>query len=207
MKTKNPAAGSPRMKVFVTLLIALTILIGIVPMVRAESGVGSALLQIQGYGTVHGKLENPTIQANNTVSMLLIVNDTLYTPQGSFPLEASGSLNGSRDNSTLSGTIDNLHGTIFVCIVFACNNVYFNGQGKWTGAIDNSLNGAGNLVGTITVTDSPYPQIPKGESIPASGTWTAHFGFTLPEFNRSSSIVILAFLSTALLLQRRSKRN
>jgi hypothetical protein len=194
------------MKWLMALAIILIALAEITTGVRADNGTGSVVLQIQGYGTVHGQLENATIQGDNSVSMLLIVNDTLQTSQGSFPLEASGTLNGVRSNSTLSGTINDIHGKIDVCVLFACNNVYFNGQGNWTGLLDTSSTGAGNLAAVVTITNSPYSQMPQGQSIPTDGSWTANFASPVPEFNSNGGLLVLALSSASLVLTRKSKR-
>lgn len=172
---------------------------------HTDNGTGSVVLQIQGYGTVHGQLENAMIQGDNSVSMLLIVNDTLQTSQGSFPLEASGTLNGVRNNSTLSGTINDIQGEINVCVL-ACNAVYFNGQGNWTGLLDASSAGTGNLAAVVTITSSPYPQMPQGQAIPTDGSWNANFASPVPEFNSDARLLILAVTSSSLVVTRMSKR-
>jgi len=194
-----------RMKWLIALVIILIALAEITTGVCADNGTGSVVLQIQGYGTVHGQLENATIQQDNSVSMLLIVNDTLQTSQGSFPLEASGTLNGLRSNSTLSGTINDIHGKINVCM-FTCNDVYFNGQGNWTGLLDASSAGTGNLAAVVTITSSPYPQMPQGQSIPTEGSWTANFASPVPEFNSNVGILILTIVFASLVLTQKSKR-
>ena len=61
-----------RMKWLIALVIILIALAEITSGVRADDGTGSVFLQIQGYGTVHGQLENAMIQGDNNVSMLLI---------------------------------------------------------------------------------------------------------------------------------------
>jgi len=194
------------MKWLMALAIILIALAETTPGTRAaDYGTGSVVLQIQGYGTVHGQLKNATIQGNNSVSMLLIVNDTLQTPQGSFPLEASGIFNWVRSNSTLSGTINDIQGKINVCVL-VCNNVFFNGQGNWTGLLDASLTGAGNLTGVVTVTNSPYSQIPQGRSIPTDGSWNANFASPVPEFNSNAGILSITIISASLLVAWKLKR-
>jgi hypothetical protein len=72
------------------LAILLIILVCVSPTAATGSGTGSVIVQIQGYGTVHGQLQNALIQSNNNVTMSMVVNDQLQTPQGSFPLQATG---------------------------------------------------------------------------------------------------------------------
>jgi hypothetical protein len=173
-----------KMKWLMALAIILIALGEITLGVRADNGTGSVVLQIQGYGTVHGQLQ---------------------TAQGPFPLEASGTLNGVRSNSTLSGTINDIRGKISVC-VFACNDVYFNGQGNWTGLLDASSAGPGKLAAVVTITSSPYPQMPQGQSIPTDGSWNASFASPVSEFDSAAGLLFLAVTSASLVVTRKSKR-
>ena len=195
------------MKWLLALIMLLIVLPEIAPRAYADQGTGTVVLQIQGYGTVHGQLENATIHGNNSVTMLLVVNDKLQTSQGSLPLEASGMFNGVRNNSTLSGTINDVQGKIAVCVLFSCNNVYFDGQGNWTGILDASSMGTGNLAGVVTITNSPYSQMPQGQSIPTDGSWTANFATPLPEFNSDAGLLILAIISVSLVVRRKHRGN
>jgi hypothetical protein len=43
------------------------------------SGSGLVVLQIQGYGSVHGQLQNAIIQNNDKIAMPMIVNDQVQT--------------------------------------------------------------------------------------------------------------------------------
>ena len=171
----------------------------------AGSGTGSVIIQIQGYGTVHGQLENALIQANDSVTMSMVVNDQLQSPEGSFPLQATGDWNGVQNNSTLSGTIDNVQGKIHVCVISSCNDVAFSGHGNWTGQLQTSSSGGGNFTGTITVTNSPYPQIPQGQTVPMTGSWNSNFASSVPEFNGNLSRLLLATLTAAIILTYRSE--
>lgn len=193
------------MKLLLIITIALATLTPITTSVNAQSGAGSVTLNIQGFGTVHGQLQDPMIYPNYSVSMLMVVDDQLKTSQGTFPLQATGNWDGTLDNSSLAGTIDNISGKINVCILLSCNSIYFTGQGNWTGQLDAASNGAGNSTATITITNSPYPQIPQGASIPTSGPWTASFTSPTPEFNANSSL-LLALLTAASLIVVRSRR-
>jgi hypothetical protein len=171
------------------------------------SGTGSMVVNIQGYGTVHGQLQNVIIQANDIVTMSMAANDQLQTPEGSFPLQATGDWNGIlQNNSTLSGTIDNIQGKIHVCVIVSCNDVDFIGHGTWTGQLQTSSSGAGNFNGTVTITSSPYSQIPQGQTVPMDGSWTADFASSVPEFNGSLQPLLLATLTAVIILTHRRRR-
>jgi hypothetical protein len=92
------------MKRIVIIAVILFSLSQASPHVNA-SGTGSVLLQIQGYGTVHGQLQNAIIQANNSIAMTMTINDQIQTPQGSFPVQANGTWYGVRNASAMSGAI------------------------------------------------------------------------------------------------------
>jgi hypothetical protein len=169
----------------------------------AASGTGTVTIQIQGYGTVQGQLENAVIQADNSVAMSMLVNDQLQTSQGSFPLQATGEWSGNMSNSTLSGTIHDVQGKIHVCVIFSCNDVDFAGNGNWTGQLQNGSAGSGSFTGTMTVTNSPYPQIPQGQAIPIYGSWAADFTSSIPEFNSKLSVLTFTILTVAMILARR----
>lgn len=190
----------------VALVILLIILVCVSPTAATGSGTGSVIVQIQGYGTVHGQLQNALIQSNNNVTMSMVVNDQLQTPQGSFPLQATGDWNGALNNSTLSGTIDNVQGKIHVCVIFSCNDVDFSGHGTWTGQLQTASSGSGNYTGTITITNSPYPQIPLGQTIPIYGSWASNFASVVPEFNYHIILLLLATLMAATILTHRRRR-
>ncbi|MGA8856510.1 MAG: hypothetical protein WB643_05010 [Candidatus Bathyarchaeia archaeon] len=190
----------------VALVILLIILVCVSPTAATGSGTGSVIVQIQGYGTVHGQLQNALIQSNNNVTMSMVVNDQLQTPQGSFPLQATGDWNGALNNSTLSGTIDNVQGKIHVCVIFSCNDVDFSGHGTWTGQLQTASSGNGNYTGTITITNSQYPQIPLGQTIPIYGSWASNFASVVPEFNYHIILLLLATLMAATILTHRRRR-
>ncbi len=202
-----------RLQIIILTIISV-ILVQISLTAVAGPGTGSVIVQIQGYGTVHGQLQNALIQPNNSVRMSMVVDDQLQTPQGSFSLQATGDWDGALDNSMLSGTIHDVQGKIHVCIIFSCNDVDFNGRGTWTGQLQTSSVGSGNFTGTITVTNSPYPQIPQGQIIPISGSWTADFIFSIPvtstnsipELNSNTSLLLLATLTAATILTHRRRR-
>jgi len=189
-----------------TPIILLTILLCVSPAAATGSGTGSVMVQIQGYGTVQGQLQNALIQSSNSVTMSMVVNDQLQTSQGSYPLQATGDWNGTLNNSTLSGTINNVQGKIHVCVFSSCNDVDFSGQGTWTGQLQTTSSGSGNFTGTITITNSPYLQIPLGQKIPILGSWAANFASAVPEFNYHPGLLLLATLMVAIILTLRRRR-
>jgi hypothetical protein len=156
-------------------------------------GTGTVLLQVKGYGAVHGQLESATIFENNSVTMIMTVNDRIQTAQGSFPIEATGNWDGVRNGLAMSGTISNVSGKIHVCTL-VCSDADFVGQGSWSGQLDASLNGNGNFTGTITFTNSPYSQIPANQPVPTDGSWTASFAQAVPEFQWTGTIMLLVAL-------------
>jgi hypothetical protein len=201
----HPGEQCYTMKIL-ALTVLLTILLFVSPAAATGSGTGSVIVQIQGYGTVQGQLQNAVIQSNNNVTMSMVVNDQLQTSQGSFPIQATGDWNGDLNNSTLSGTINNVQGKIHVCVIFSCNDVDFSGHGTWTGQLQTTSSGSGNYTGTITITNSPYPQIPIGQRVPIFGSWTSNFASAVPEFNYHTSLLLLATLMIAIILTHRRRR-
>jgi len=191
----------------VALTILLIILVCVSPAPVTGSGTGSVIvqIQIQGYGAIHGQLQNALITSNNNVTMSMVVNDQLQTPQGTFPIQATGDWNGALNNSSLSGTINNVQGKIHVCLIFSCNDVDFSGQGTWMGQLQTTSSGSGNYTGTITITNSPYPQIQQGQKIPIYGSWTSSFASAVSELNYHASLV-LATLMVAIILTHRRRR-
>jgi len=163
------------------------------------SGTGSISLQIQGYGTIHGQLQNATIQAGNSVAMTMMIDDEIQTPQGSsYPIHATGFWYGVRTGSAISGTIQNITGKINdICVFLSCGDAEFVGQGNWAGSLDSASTGNGNFTATITFTKSPYVQIPTGESIPTYGSWVASFAYPMPEL-QWSVIFCFTLLMTAI---------
>ena len=156
-----------------TLILALGTVGGV------SAGQGTLRLSVQGYGTVHGQLENATIQPDGTVSLRMVVNDQLMTSQGAFPTTASGHWVGTLNGSTVSGQIQDVVGVVRIC-TFTCQDASFVGAGHW-GGILNGSDAAGDFDGAITFPNSPVPQIPAGQPIPVSGTWTATFELPMPE--------------------------
>jgi hypothetical protein len=172
------------------------------------SATGSVLVQIQGYGNVRGQLQNAIIQKNDTIAMLMIVNDQIQTSQGSFPVVVTGTWNGVRNGSSIYGLLQNVNGKIRICLFNLCSDAEFVGQGNWTGMLNSSGGGNGNFAGRITFTKSSYPQIPKGQIVPLNGSWTADFMYSIPEFSWFNTLSLTCFIAITSLavLQKRRRR-
>lgn len=175
-------------------ICSLVILLG--ALTRVAASQGAIQMSIQGYGTVHGQLENATIQPNGTVSMLMLVNDQIQTPQGTFSVSANGLWEGVPNGSAIAGQIHDVAGKVRICILI-CQNASFVGEGRWSGVLNGS-NAAGNFDGAITFTNTPVSQIPVGQAIPVSGTWTTDFPFPIPEFASEIGAYTLVFVIVAL---------
>ncbi len=138
----------------------------------AVAGQGSVQLSVHGYGNLPGQLLNISLQPNGGVSMAMAISGKLQTSYGSFSVTGTGVWIGVANGSNLSGTIQSVTGQVQICVL-SCSSANFVGKGEWTGSMMN-LAASGTLSGTITFTNSPYPQqLPPNQSIPISGTWNA----------------------------------
>jgi hypothetical protein len=88
----------------------------------------------------------------------------------------------------------------------SCNDVNFIGQGNWTGVLSSSGTGNGNFTGRIVFTNSPYPQIPRGQNIRIYGSWTADFAYSVPEYSWTTILWLACFITVALLAIYRKRR-
>jgi len=139
----------------------------------AVTGQGSVQLTLHGYGNLPGQLLNVSIQPDGSVSMTMSVNSKLQTSYGAFAVTATGVWSGILKSSSFVGTIQNVNGQVQICVL-SCSNANFVGKGNWTGSMMNSA-ANGTLSGTITFTNSPYPQqLPLNQPIPITGTWNAN---------------------------------
>jgi hypothetical protein len=165
---------------------------------------GSVQITIQGFGIVHGQLENVTIAPNNSVSMMMVLNDQIQTSYGPAQITGAGRWDGVKNGVALSGQIHSVVGNVQACSLL-CLSAHFVGQGNWNGSL-NSSHGTGALSGTITFTDSPVPQIPVGQPIPVSGTWNSDFQIPVPEFGLqlSTCLILFAIVTFAVLSVRRA---
>ncbi len=163
-----------------------------------SASAGSVQIAIQGYGTVAGQMENAIIAPNNSVSMIMVVNDQIQTSYGPAQITGTGRWNGVRNGAALSGQIHDVVGKVQVCILL-CVSADFVGQGNWNGTLNGS-HGTGVLGGTITFTDSPVSQIPVGHPIPVSGTWTSDFALPVPEFGLQLPTYVILFAIVTLVV-------
>jgi hypothetical protein len=141
---------------------------------QSGTGTGSFTFTLNGY-TVQGQLSNAIIHNDNNVTLTMSVSGNIQTSIVGVPISGSGEWYGTANATSLSGTIQNVHGNARVCMLFFfCGNANYTGEGTWVGTLSGSQ-GAGTFQGTITFTSSPVPQIPVNQPIPISGTWSSNF--------------------------------
>jgi hypothetical protein len=141
--------------------------------VMASTGQGTFALDLTGY-SLNGNLQNAILNTNS-VSMNMVLNANLQTSIGQIPITASGLWVGTVNGTSLSGSIQDVSGTVYACYFFwFCGTATFIGQGEWSGTL-SSTQGTGVFDGTITFTSSDIPQIQLNQPAPISGTWTADF--------------------------------
>jgi hypothetical protein len=153
--------------------LALLLILTMLPMLQAQPGAGSFSFTLKGY-TVVGQLVNATIHADKSVTLRMVVDDTLQTFVGGVPINGTGDWEGTVNGTVLTGTIANVSGTLQACIFFFCGQADYVGNGTWTGTLTGSQ-GSGTFRGVITFTRSSLPQIPVNQSIPVSGSWSSTF--------------------------------
>jgi hypothetical protein len=155
----------------------LALLLTLTPAVayaQSEPTLGSFAFTLQGY-TVQGQLSNAVIRPDNSVSMTMSVDDSLQTPVGAVPISGNGEWYGTVNGTEMSGTIENVSGSIQVCyFFFFCGYANYVGNGTWTGTL-SADHGAGTFSGLITFTTSSFSQVPLNRPIPVSGNWSSTF--------------------------------
>jgi len=156
------------------LLIVASLSYSFLP-VMASGGQGTFALDLTGY-SLNGNLQNAIVNSNS-VSMNMILNANLQTSIGQIPITASGLWVGTVNGTNLSGSIQEVSGTVYDCFLFWCGQATFIGQGEWSGTL-TSTQGTGVFDGTITFTSSDFSQIQLNQPAPISGTWTADFQLT-----------------------------
>lgn len=202
--------GAMQIRYFRNLLVCLVGMLLVVTLlctvaVGAVTGQGSLQLSVSGYGEVQGMLQDATIYPNGTVSMIMSVNDQMQTSYGAIPVTATGLWNGVINGSEVSGSIQNVAGDAHICVVFLCGDANFIGQGEFTGSL-NASHATGVFQGTITFTNSPVSQIPVGQPIPMSGSWSADFLTPVPEFGSDSVTFVSVFAAAIMLFSVSRKR-
>lgn len=157
-------------------LLTFVLILTIIPALQAQSGTGAGSFSftLNGYN-VQGQLTNAIIHPENSVTLNMIVQDKIPTSLAQVPISGDGKWYGTVNVTSLSGTIQDVHGTARVCVLFFfCGDANYIGQGTWEGMLSGSQ-GTGTFQGTITFTSSPVPQIPVNQPIPVSGTWSSNF--------------------------------
>jgi len=159
------------------IIFCLALVLALLPVtVYAQSvpSTGSFAFTLQGY-TVQGQLSNAVINTDNSITMTMNIDDSLQTSIGAIPLSGNGYWWGAVNGTSLSGTIQNVSGSVQVCyFLFFCGSANYVGQGTWTGTL-SAGQGQGTFSGTITFTSSSISQIPLDQPIPISGNWNSSF--------------------------------
>ena len=161
-----------RVTAFVALLLIVASLSYSFLPVMASAGQGAFVLNLTGY-SLNGNLQNAIINTNS-VSMNMILNDNIQISISQVPITANGVWVGTLNGTNLSGSIQNVSGTVNVCFLFWCGQASFIGQGEWSGTL-NSTQGSGAFEGTVTFTSSDISQIHVNQPAPITGTWNANF--------------------------------
>ena len=169
--------------------LSLTALLFIFPVAaNPMPGQGSFQFTLKGH-VVNGLLEDPVIQPDGTITMQMVISDSISTSFGSIPVNGNGVWQGMQAGSAVSGTINGVTGTVQACFIFLCGNVTYVGSGLWMGTITTStIPGAlttlplasGTFSGTITFTSSPFPGVPLNTPQPVTGTWNVQLIQQLP---------------------------
>ena len=139
---------------------------------------GPALADESGHFTVTsdglpitGDLTNAVI-SNNTITMTMVIDQDFPTRLGPVHIVGDGVWAGISNNSTLTGTIENVTGNAKACFLIFCQQADFSGNGTWTGTLNDVSSGSGTFQGTLTFTGSPLA--PSGP-VAISGTWETTF--------------------------------
>jgi hypothetical protein len=152
--------------------------------VNAQAGGGSFQFSVRGW-TVSGYLYNAVVQSNGNVTLQMAINNYVDTPIGYLPVNGTGVWEGVRSGTGLSGTVQNVTGTVYACYIFWCGDTSFIGAGQWRGTLNGS-SASGLFSGTITFTSSPFSQIPLNTPQPVTGTWNAQFQLPITTSEPSS---------------------
>ncbi len=151
-------------------LIILTFFLVATPV--AAQDIGSVQLNL-GSQLITGQLTNVEVGMSGNVSMTMVVNQQIQTQFGSLPMTATGLWVGAVNRTNVTGTIQDVAGTVKVCFLFMCGTSDFVGQGIWGGTL-NDTEASGTFVGTITFTSSPFPQVELNKPQDVSGTWNVN---------------------------------
>ena len=152
------------------LLILLTVFLIVSPAAAQNNGV----LQLNlGNQLVTGQLTNVNVGTDGSVSMTMALNTQIQTQYGPIPMTATGIWIGSINGTNVTGTIQEVTGTVRACFLFFCGSSNFIGQGKWVGSLNGSA-ASGSFAGTITFTSSSFSQVPLNQPQTVWGQWNAN---------------------------------
>jgi hypothetical protein len=163
---------------FVTLLVAITLipLFGAAT-VAGEGGTGTFTFTLNGY-KISGDFTNGRITHEGNVQMLMSIDQTVPISFGSIHITGSGIWTGTTNFATMDGSIENVNGTVQVCVTAGCENANFTGSGSWTGSLTWSRTygseGSGSFLGELNEVGVNATQ---SAAVPVSGNWTATFSF------------------------------
>jgi hypothetical protein len=138
----------------------------------AGASNGTFTVNIGGY-SITGQLTDARIQADNTTSAVISVDQTVPASFGSAHVVGSGRLVGIVAGTAVHGTVEGFSGTVQVCfLLFLCQSSNFIGTGTWTGTLQDGTQGSGTYQGTITF-DKSMPTV--GKQVQVSGSWNVNF--------------------------------
>jgi len=133
----------------------------------ANQTTGTFTISIEGY-VVAGTLTDVTGHQSG-VKLLMSIDRSVVTTSGSVHIVGSGIWNGEVTGSLITGSIDNITGSVHACMSITCENATFTGSGNWTGGLTGSSGspqGSGSFQATLQVSNPP-------STVPVSGNWTS----------------------------------
>jgi hypothetical protein len=157
-----------RSVIYASATMALIVLVAFSPLGYASStSNGTFTMKIGGH-LITGQLTDWTIQADNTVSALTSVQQTVPISWGSAHVVGSGKLVGSVSGSSVHGS-EHFSGTVELCfMLFFCQSGGFVGIDSWAGTFQNGK-GSGTFQGMITLNQTVLG-VPQEMGF--TGTWS-----------------------------------
>jgi hypothetical protein len=158
-------------------LIALILAVALSGRAVVSSNNSSGVFTFTVYGyMVTGDLTDTSISHGGIVQMLMTIDQTIPIPNGTVHITGNGAWSGITDLQTLSGEITNVQGSVYACVLLACQNADFTGNGTWVGTMTWSKaagsQGSGTFQGALIFSGS---QVNQTGPVPVSGNWTASF--------------------------------
>jgi hypothetical protein len=120
--------------------------------------------------TVTGGLTDVTGHQSH-VKLLMSIDQSFSTSRGNVHIVGSGVWNGEVSGSIITGSVDNITGTVHACVLLTCKDVGFSGSGNWTGTVTTSSGspkGAGTFQGGLSFSNLKPPS-----TVPVTGNWTS----------------------------------